>query len=166
GVSRGTVSKVMPAYTQCDKTHSAEQNSKQKEKLSTQKSDGKVNRKKRIYFAKENEKQDRNFWNSVIFSDESKLNIHGSDGHQKVWRKANAALEPKDMRGTVKHGGGSIMVRDCMAATGVGNLVTIDEIMNQYSYLNILKNNLSQSASKLGLDGSFTFEQDNDYKHT
>ncbi|GFW98635.1 transposable element Tc1 transposase [Trichonephila clavipes] len=51
-----------------------------------------VSRKKRKYFAKDNEKQDRNFWNSVIFSDESKFNIHESDGHQKVWRKANAAL--------------------------------------------------------------------------
>ncbi|GFV49089.1 transposable element Tcb2 transposase [Trichonephila clavipes] len=70
------------------------------------------------------------------------------------------------MRGTVKHGGGSIMVWDCMAATGVGNLVIIDRIMNQYSYLNILKNNPSQSASKLGLGGSFTFQQDNDPKHT
>ncbi|GFX73675.1 uncharacterized protein TNCV_4289911 [Trichonephila clavipes] len=69
----------------------------------------KVNHKKRIDFAKENEKQDRNFWNSVIFSDESKFNIHGSDGHQKVWRKANAALEPKKMRGTVRHGGSSVM---------------------------------------------------------
>ncbi|GFW64817.1 transposable element Tc1 transposase [Trichonephila clavipes] len=65
----------------------------------------KVNRKKRIDFAKENEKQDRIFLNSVIFSDESKFNIHGSDGHQKVWSQANAALEPKNMRGTVKHGG-------------------------------------------------------------
>ncbi|GFV51356.1 transposable element Tcb2 transposase [Trichonephila clavipes] len=70
------------------------------------------------------------------------------------------------MRGTVKHGGGSIMVWGCMAATRVGNLVIIDGIMNQYSYLNILKNNLSQSASKLGLDGSFIFKQDNHPKHT
>ncbi|GFX31837.1 transposable element Tcb2 transposase [Trichonephila clavipes] len=69
------------------------------------------------------------------------------------------------MRGTIKHGGGLIMVWGCMAATGVGNLVIIDGIMNQYSYLNILKNNLSQRASKLGLDGSFTFQQDNDPKH-
>ncbi|GFU06261.1 transposable element Tcb2 transposase [Trichonephila clavipes] len=66
-----------------------------------------------------------------IFSDESKFNIHGSDGHQKVWRKANAALEPKNMRGTVKHDGGSFMVSGCMAATGVENLVIIDGIMNQ-----------------------------------
>ncbi|GFY00469.1 transposable element Tcb1 transposase [Trichonephila clavipes] len=63
-------------------------------------------------FAKENEKPDKNFWNSVIFSDESKFNIHGSDGHQNVWRKVNAALELKNMRGTVKHGGGSIMVQN------------------------------------------------------
>ncbi|GFT96945.1 transposable element Tc1 transposase [Trichonephila clavipes] len=102
----------------------------------------------------------------MIFWDESKFNIHESDGHQKVCRKANAALEPKNTRGTVKHSGGSIMVWGCMAATGVGNLVIIDGIMNQYSYLNILNNNLSQSASKLGLNGSFTFQQDNDPKHT
>ncbi|GFV90478.1 transposable element Tcb2 transposase [Trichonephila clavipes] len=70
------------------------------------------------------------------------------------------------MRGTAKHGNGSIMVWGCMAATGVGNLVLIDGIMNQYSYLNILKNNLSQSASKLELDGYFTFQQDTDPKHT
>ncbi|GFU80978.1 transposable element Tc1 transposase [Trichonephila clavipes] len=121
----------------------------------------KVNRKKIIDFATENEKHDLNFWNS----DESKFNIPESDGHQKVWRKA--ALEPKNMRGTtVKHGGGSIMVWGCMAATGVGNLVIIDGIMNQYSSLNILKINLSQSASKLGFDGSFAFQQDNDPKHT
>ncbi|GFY20673.1 transposable element Tcb1 transposase [Trichonephila clavipes] len=79
----------------------------------------KVNRKKRIDLAKENEKQDRNFSNSVTFSDESKFNIHGSDGHQKVWRKANAALETKNMRGNVKHGGGSIMVWGSMAVTGL-----------------------------------------------
>ncbi|GFX23850.1 transposable element Tc1 transposase [Trichonephila clavipes] len=44
----------------------------------------KGNRKKRIDFAKENDNQDRNFWNSGIFSEESKFNIHGSDGHQQV----------------------------------------------------------------------------------
>ncbi|GFX83616.1 transposable element Tc1 transposase [Trichonephila clavipes] len=70
----------------------------------------KANRKKRIDFAKDNENQERNFLNSVIFLEESKFNIHGSDGQQKVWRKANAALKPNNMRGTVKHVAGSIMV--------------------------------------------------------
>ncbi|GFX98856.1 transposable element Tcb2 transposase [Trichonephila clavipes] len=70
------------------------------------------------------------------------------------------------MRGTVKHVGGSIMVWGFMAVTGVRNVVIIDGKRNQYSYLNILKNNLSQSASKLGLDESFPLQQDNDPKHT
>ncbi|GFX80987.1 transposable element Tc1 transposase [Trichonephila clavipes] len=70
------------------------------------------------------------------------------------------------MRGTVKHGGGSITGWGCMVATGVGNLFIIGGIMNQYSYLNTLKNNLSLSSSKLGLDGFFTFQQDNEPKHT
>ena len=26
-------------------------------------------------------------WNKVVFSDKSKFNVFGSDGHLKVWRK-------------------------------------------------------------------------------
>lgn len=126
----------------------------------------KVNRQKRIKFAKYHEKDELAFWNTVIFSDESKFNIHGSDGRDKVWRKRNTELDPKNMRGTVKHGGGSVMVWGCMAASGVGNLVFIDSIMDRYGYLNILKNNLLESSIKLGLDRSFVFQQDNDPKHT
>ena len=126
----------------------------------------KVNRQKRVDFAKQHLKEDNDFWNSIIFSDESKFNILGPDGNKKVWRKANKELDPKNMRGTVKHGGGSVLVWGCMAASGVGKLVMIDGIMNQYSYLKILKDNLQQSAAKLGVGRSFIFQQDNDPKHT
>ena len=112
------------------------------------------------------ETKDQNFWNTVIFSDESKFNISDSDGREKVWRKVNSEVDPQNMTGTVKHGGGSIMVWGCMAASGVGNLVLIDRIMDKTIYLNILKDNLKQSALKLGLERSFVFQQDNDPKHT
>ncbi|GFV27729.1 transposable element Tc1 transposase [Trichonephila clavipes] len=62
-----------------------------------------------------------NFWKKVIFSDESKFNIFGSDGRRTVWRKPNTALDPKNLRPTVKHGGVSVMVWGCMASNGVGN---------------------------------------------
>lgn len=58
------------------------------------------------------------------------------------------------------------MVWGCMAASGVGNLVFIDSIMDKWVYLDILKSNLMQSATKLGLGKSFIFQQDNDPKHT
>ncbi|GFX08436.1 transposable element Tcb1 transposase [Trichonephila clavipes] len=72
----------------------------------------------------------------------------------------------KNLRSTVKHGGGSVMVWGCMASNGVGNLVFIDGIMDPKLYIDILNNNLKESAKELGLDGNFIFQQDNDSKHT
>lgn len=126
----------------------------------------KVNRQKRTNFAKKHLNYGETFWNTVIFSDESKYNIHGSDGREKVWRKPNAELDPINMSGTVKHGGGSVMVWGCMSSAGVGNLVFIDTIMDRFIYLDILKNNLKESARKMGLRRSYIFQQDNDPKHT
>ncbi|GFW24051.1 transposable element Tc1 transposase [Trichonephila clavipes] len=49
------------------------------------------------------------FWNEVIFSDESKFNIFGSDGRRMVSRKPNTSHHPKHTIPAVKHGGGSVM---------------------------------------------------------
>ncbi|KAH8288665.1 hypothetical protein KR054_007468, partial [Drosophila jambulina] len=71
------------------------------------------------------------------------------------------------VKATVKHGGGSVLVWGCMSARGVGNLIFIDGIMNAEMYLNILKENLHSSATKMGLErDNFIFQQDNDPKHT
>ncbi|GFW74347.1 transposable element Tc1 transposase [Trichonephila clavipes] len=67
------------------------------------------NQKKRLEFAKTHQLKTDNFWKKVIFSGESKFNIFGSDGRRTVWRKPNTALDPKNLRPTVKHGGGSVM---------------------------------------------------------
>ncbi|GFW07708.1 transposable element Tc1 transposase [Trichonephila clavipes] len=123
------------------------------------------NQKKRLEFAKTHQLKTDNFWKKVIFSDESKFNIFGSDGRRTVWRKPNTALNPKNLRPTVKHGGGSVMVWGCIASNGVGNLVFMDVIMDHKLYIDILNNNLKESAKILGLDGNFIFEQDNDPKH-
>ncbi|GFT16774.1 transposable element Tcb1 transposase [Trichonephila clavipes] len=53
-----------------------------------------------------------------------------------------------------------------MAASGVGKLVFIDGLMHKMAYLNVLQNNLKESADKLGLGSNFIFQQDNDPKHT
>lgn len=52
-----------------------------------------------------------------------------------------------------------------MSAHGVGNLHIINGIIDKIVYLNILKNNLKQSAVKMGLSDSFKFYQDNDPRH-
>ncbi|GFV36025.1 transposable element Tcb1 transposase [Trichonephila clavipes] len=83
-----------------------------------------------------------------------------------VSRKPNTSHHPKHTIPTVKHGGGSVMVWGCMAVSRVGKLVLIDGIMHKMAYLNILQNNLKESADKLGLGSNFIFQQDNDPKHT
>lgn len=125
-----------------------------------------INRRKRLDFAKSHVDLSEEFWNTVIFSDESKFNIFGSDGRRYVWRRPNTELEEQHLTATVKHGGGSVLVWGCMAANGVGNLYFIDGIMTARTYIDILRHNLKISAQNLGLGTSFVFQQDNDPKHT
>jgi len=96
----------------------------------------------------------------------SKFNVFGLDGRSFVWRQANTEMEVKNLRATVKHGDGSTMIWGCMTAGGTGNLVFIDGIMDKYKYLDILKQNLKESARKLDIYEDFYFQQDNDPKHT
>lgn len=126
----------------------------------------KRNRKARLNFAKEHQNKSQDFWNNVIWSDETKINIFGSDGINWVWRKNNTAYESANTLPTVKHGGGSIMVWGCMSSKGVGTIHFIDGIMNQWVYNDILKKNIKQSAEKMGMSASYAFQQDNDPKHT
>lgn len=123
------------------------------------------NKKKRLEFAKVNQNKNIDYWNSVLFTDESKFNLFGSDGKGYVWRKANTELRLENLSATIKHGGGSVMVWGCMSAAGTGELAFIEGNMDQNMYLDILKNNLKKSAEKLGIIENFSFYQDNDPKH-
>lgn len=75
-------------------------------------------------------------------------------------------MDPKNLITTVKHGGGSVMVWGAVTASGVGNLVFVEDIMKRFQYKTILEDNLKQSVEKLCLGTSWIFQQDNDPKHT
>lgn len=75
-------------------------------------------------------------------------------------------MNTKNLISTVKHGGGSVMVWGCMSGAGVGNLIFIETTMDRFVYLNIVKDNLKQSAMNMGLRSCWIFQQDNDPKHT
>ena len=71
------------------------------------------------------------------------------------------------MQGTVKHGGGSIMVWGCMSSFGPGQLHQVEGIMNSAMYRDILRKHLLPSATSL-FPATFPwiFQQDNYPKHT
>ena len=67
---------------------------------------------------------------------------------------------------TVNHGDGSITLWGCFSAAGTGRLVRIEAKMNGAKYREILDENVLQSAYYLRLGRRFTFQHDNDPKHT
>lgn len=124
------------------------------------------NIKKRLEYAQKYVVEPEEYWENVIFTDESKFNIFGTDGLVRVWRQPNTELNPKNLRPTVKHGGGNVMVWGAFSANGTGNLTFIESTMDRFMYLDILKQNLKASAEKLGHGTDFRFVQDNDPKHS
>jgi transposase len=106
-------------------------------------------------------------WRRVVFSDETKINRLGSDGRSWVWKKPGGVLTEQHVQGTVKFGGGSLMIWGCMMAHGVGNACRIDGRMDAELYTRILSDELVQSVEYYGLElDEIVFQQDNDSKHT
>ncbi len=104
--------------------------------------------------------------NKILWSDETKIELFGLNSKRYVWRKPGTAHHLSNTVPTVKHGGGSIMLWGCFSATGTGRLVAIEGKMNAAKYRDIMDENLLQSAQDLRLGRRFTFQQDNDPKHT
>ncbi len=72
------------------------------------------NRKARLEFAKRHLKKPSQFWNNILWTDETKINLYQSDGKRRVWRRKGTAHDPKHTTSLVKHGGGSVMAWACM----------------------------------------------------
>ena len=50
------------------------------------------------------------YWNHVLWSDEMKINLFGSDGFKHLWQRPGEEYKDKCVMPTVKHGGGNVMV--------------------------------------------------------
>ena len=116
-------------------------------------------------YAKMYRNEPMTFWNKVLWTDESKFNLFGSDGKVMVWRTPREELDPKCTVPTVKHGGGNVKVWGCFSTAGVGRLVFIEGNMTGQMYADILEGNLFQSVKQLKLGKHWIMQQDNDPKH-
>lgn len=124
-------------------------------------------RQQRLRFAKKYKDWTVEDWKKVVWSDESKFMIFGSDGRQYCWRRIGQQLGKEQIKPTVKHGGGSIMVWGCFTSQGVGYLCRINEGLDGNLYREILDEEFKNTLLWYNLSvKDIVFQQDNDPKHT
>ena len=99
----------------------------------------------------------------VVWSDETKIELLAIQENYM----SGANPTPLITREPYPHsGGGSIVRWGCFSSAGTGKQVRIEGMMDGAKYRDILEGNLFQSSRDLRLGRRFTFQQDNDSKHT
>ena len=97
--------------------------------------------------------------NKILWSYETKIELFDLNAKRHIWRKPGTIP-------TGKHVGGSLRLWGGFSAAGTERLVRIEGKMNWAKYREIFDENLLQSAQDLRLGWRFTFQQDNNPKHT
>lgn len=122
------------------------------------------NRAARVAWAKEHLNWTWQQWDRVLWSDESKFMLFGTDGISYIRRPIESSFQSKNQTPTVKHDGGNV-VWSCFGSHGVGPLYRINGIVDRFVYEEIL-----EKAMLLFACASprirYLFQQDNDPKHT
>ena len=125
------------------------------------------NRAARLKWAKEHQHWTVKDWERVVFTDETKINVWGSDGVRYCWIRPGDPLRPHHLNLTVKHGGGSLMMWGCLTAKGIGYGFQVEESIDSRVYQEVLEKHLKDSLEYYGLvNEDFVFQQDNAPCHT
>jgi hypothetical protein len=99
----------------------------------------------------------KDFWKTVIFSDEKKFNLDGSDGLRYYWH--DIRKEPKLLSNRAQ-GGGSAMVWTAFGYGGQTEIIFIDTRMDSNIYQELLRDNLLPFGADI--EGQeWVFQQDN-----
>ena len=95
--------------------------------------------KDRLKFVKTYEKKGMQFWEKIIWSEETKVELFGRKTATSVWRKNGTGFMKHNTIPTVKFGGGSHMIWGCFSSKGTDELQVIHGRINGNIYTEILE---------------------------
>lgn len=124
-----------------------------------------VNKRKRLQWAREHKSWTLDQWRKVFWTDESKFELFGTRRRMYVRRQVGERVNDNCLSYSVKHGEGSVMIWGAFGGGKVSNLVQIKSIMDKKMYHSILVRHAVPSGLRI-IGKGFVFQQDNDPKHT
>jgi len=123
-------------------------------------------REARLKWAREYAKKPADFWDSVIFSDESSFHTNEAIKGRFVWRFAHEELQPPFVQPTTKFRGHRLKVWGCITSKGVGWVCSLPEGLDAETYVVILQNELQWTIDFYFKEAKgVVFQQDGDGTH-
>ncbi|KAG2191636.1 hypothetical protein INT46_002551 [Mucor plumbeus] len=126
------------------------------------------NRAKRLEWAKSYHHLTTDDWRKWGFSDETRINMWGSDGKAFYWTDRPTELLPHQIEAQVQGDGGGAVFWGMITAEGpsYGSAIT-EGTVNLEVYAEILESSLQDTMAYYGFDKKiFRFQQDNARPHT
>ncbi|KAG1136433.1 hypothetical protein G6F37_013728 [Rhizopus arrhizus] len=112
-----------------------------------------IHMKKRLAWANAHKDWTKDDWRRMVFSDETKVNVWGSDGVKYYWKRVGDKLRFHHLDLTVKGGGGSVMMWGCITYDGPGYACRIyDGTMKKEDYVHILDTTLMDTLNYYNYD--------------
>ncbi len=102
-------------------------------------------------------------WVKVLWSDETKIHLFAINSTRRVWRRRNAAYDPKNTIPTTKHGGGNIMLWGCFSAKGTRQLHHIKGMIDGAMYH---QGQGIEASQGIEMGHGWVFQHDNNPTHS
>lgn len=119
----------------------------------------------RLRFAQNHVNWQLRQWKGVLFTDESRFRLTGTDGRTRVWRRPGERFDPATIIERDRFGGGSVMVWAGITIESRTELVVVPQRMNAAVYINdIILQHVVPFA--YGMGPNFLLMHDNARCHT
>ena len=118
----------------------------------------------RLNFAKRYVHKDMRFWSHVLFTDETKVELHPKDMRDRVRRPRHRRNDDKYILRSHSYGGGNLMFWGSIHFKGVGELYCIEESLDAKGYTELLAEVIPEIKRKLNIR-SFCLQDDNSSVH-